>query len=593
LRILGISCFYHDAAAALVEDGRLIAAAEEERFSRKKHDSGFPEGAIQYCLETGGMSAQDLDQVVFYEKPFAKFERILMTALQSYPRARSSFTEAMMTWMGDKLWVREHIRNRLEVDKSKLLFVDHHGSHAASAFYPSRFDKAAILTVDGVGEWTTASFGVGDGQKIRLLREIRFPHSLGLLYSVFTAFLGFEVNEGEYKVMGMAPYGQPRYVDKVWKLIEVASDGSFSLDMDYFAYHYSRDTGYSRKFLDLFGAPRKPNLNFFTASSGYPSYFGAKPGNYNELVRENEHYADVAASIQKVTEEVMLAMVRAIHKETGLTRLCMAGGVALNSVANGRIVRETPIEELYVQPAAGDSGGAIGAALYAYHALLGQPRNGHVMDHAYWGKEYSDADVRGALDRRGIRYAFFDDEPKLLDATVDDLTAGKVIGWYQGRFEWGPRALGNRSIIGDPRRAEMKDIVNTKIKFREPYRPFAPSVLAGEAERFFDLADSQRHDAARFMLLVVPVKSDAVPAVTHVDNSARLQTVFESTNPRYYDLIRRFGQATGVPVVLNTSFNLRGEPIVTTPDNALNTFFASEMDTLVLGNHIVHKADNV
>jgi carbamoyltransferase len=593
LRILGISCFYHDAAAALVEDGRLIAAAEEERFSRKKHDSGFPEGAIRYCLEAGGMSAQDLDHIVFYEKPFVKFERILLTALQSYPRGRGSFTEAMMTWMGDKLWVREHIRNRLEVDKSKLLFVDHHGSHAASAFYPSRFDKAAILTVDGVGEWTTASFGVGDGEKIRLLREIRFPHSLGLLYSVFTAFLGFEVNEGEYKVMGMAPYGQPRYVDKVWKLIEVSSDGSFGLDMDYFAYHYSRDTGYSQKFLELFGSPRKPGLNFFTSSSGYPSYFGAKPGNYNELVRDNEHYADVAASIQKVTEEVMLAMVRAIHKETGLKRLCMAGGVALNSVANGRIVRETPIDELYVQPAAGDSGGAIGAALYAYHALLGHPRNGYVMDHAYWGREYADADVRAALELRGIRYTYLDDETKLLGSTVDDLTAGKVIGWYQGRFEWGPRALGNRSIIGDPRRAEMKDIVNTKIKFREPYRPFAPSVLAEQAERFFDLADSSRHDAARFMLLVVPVKNDAVPAVTHVDNSARLQTVFRETNPRYYDLIRLFGEATGVPVLLNTSFNLRGEPIVTTPDNALNTFFASEMDTLVLGNHIVHKADNV
>jgi carbamoyltransferase len=483
VKILGISCYYHDAAAALIDDGRLVAAAEEERFSRKKHDSGFPEGAVAYCLEAGGIRAEDLDHVVFYEKPFAKFERILMTSLWSFPRGRAAFTEAMMTWMGDKLWVREHLRGRLGIDPSKLLFVDHHGSHAASAFYPSRFDKAAILTVDGVGEWTTASFGIGDGEQIRLLREIRFPHSLGLLYSVFTAFLGFEVNEGEYKVMGMAPYGQPRYVDKVWKLIELSADGSFRLDMDYFAYHYSRDTGYSQKFLDLFGPARKPNLNFFTKSSGYPSYFGSKPGNFNDLVRENEHYADVAASIQKVTEEVMLSMVRAIHKETGLTRLCLAGGVALNSVANGRIVRETPMRELYIQPAAGDSGGAVGAALYAYHGLLGRPRGGHVMDHAYWGKEYGDGDVREALERRGIRWSFFDDEAKLLDATVEDLAAGKVIGWSQGRFEWGPRALGNRSILADPRRAEMKDIVNTKIKFREPYRPFAPSVLASEAER--------------------------------------------------------------------------------------------------------------
>ena len=592
MRILGISCFYHDAAAALVDDGRLIAAAEEERFSRKKHDSGFPQEAIRYCLEAGGLTAQDLDHVVFYEKPFVKFERILVTAMQSYPRAWQSFSEAMMTWMGDKLWVRDHIRDRLAIESSKLLFVDHHGSHAASAFYPSRFDKAAILTVDGVGEWTTASFGIGDGETLRLIREIRFPHSLGLLYSVFTAFLGFEVNEGEYKVMGMAPYGQPRFVDKVWKLIEVSADGSFGLNMDYFAYHYSRDTGYSPKFLELFGAPRQPGLNFFTSNSGYPSYFGPKPGNYAQLVRDNEYYADVAASIQKVTEEAMLAMVRAIHKETGLTRLCLAGGVALNSVANGRIVRETPIEELYVQPAAGDSGGAIGAALYAYHAILGRPRSGNVMDHAYWGKEYGDGEVRAALERRGLRYSHFEHEGKLLDATVEDMAAGKVIGWYQGRFEWGPRALGNRSILADPRRAEMKDIVNTKIKFREPYRPFAPSVLASEAERFFDLPESARQDAARFMLLVVPVKGDAVPAVTHVDNSARLQTVFRDTNPRYYELIRRFGEATGVPVVLNTSFNLKGEPIVTTPDNALNTFFASEMDTLVLGNHIVHKSEN-
>ena len=593
MKILGISCFYHDAAAALTDDGRLIAAAEEERFSRKKHDSGFPEGAIEFCLEAGAITARDLDYVVFYEKPFVKFERILLTALQSYPRAWRSFTDAMMTWMHDKLWVSAVIRERLGIDGAKLLFVDHHGSHAASAFYPSRFDKAAILTVDGVGEWTTASFGVGDGTNIRLLREIRFPHSLGLLYSVFTAFLGFEVNEGEYKVMGMAPYGQPRYVDKVWKLIEVSRDGSFRLDMDYFAYHYSRDTAYSRKFIDLFGTPRQPGINFFTSSSGYPSYFGPKPGNYNQLLSENEHYADVAASIQKVTEEVMLTMVRAIHAETGLKRLCLAGGVALNSVANGRIVRETPIEELYIQPAAGDSGGAIGAALYAYHELLGRPRTGHFMDHAYWGKEYGDTDVRAVIDRRGLRYEYFGDESKLLDTTVSDLVAGKVIGWYQGRFEWGPRALGNRSILGDPRRAEMKDVVNTKIKFREPYRPFAPSVLASESERFFDLPQSERHDPARFMLLVVPVKNDAVPAVTHVDNSARLQTVFRETNPRYYDLIQRFGEATGVPVVLNTSFNLKGEPIVTTPDNALNTFFASEMDTLVLGNHIVRKSENV
>ena len=592
MKILGISCYYHDAAAALVDGGRVVAAAEEERFSRKKHDAGYPRLAIDFCLASGGITADDLDYVVFYEKPLVKFERILTSMLATFPRSIRAFPEAMTTWLGDKLWVQDHLREQLGVPKDKILFVDHHASHAASAFLSSRFENAAILTVDGVGEWTTASFGVGEGNAVRLSREIRFPHSLGLLYSVFTAFLGFEVNEGEYKVMGMAPYGVPRYVEDVWKLVDVHDDGSFALNMEYFAYHYSRDTGYARKFVDLFGPPREPGLPFFTSQSGYPSYFGAKPSNYEALCRANEHYADVAASIQRVTEEILLKMARALHRETGLDRLCMAGGVALNSVANGRIVRETPFRELYVQPAAGDGGAAIGAALYATHVLLGVPRNGFVMDHAYWGQEFSDGSVREALDRRGLRYHHFDDESALLDRTVDDLVAGRVIGWMQGRFEWGPRALGNRSILADPRRAEMKDIVNTKIKFREPYRPFAPSVLVDEAERFFDLPDAKRYDAARFMLLVVPVKNDAVPAVTHVDGSARLQTVFADTNPRYFELIRRFGQSTGVPVLMNTSFNLKGEPIVTTPDNALNTFFASEMDTLVLEHHVVRKAEN-
>jgi carbamoyltransferase len=592
MRILGLSCYYHDSAAALVEDGRLVAAAEEERFSRKKHDSGFPELAVRYCLESRGITIEDVDYVVFYEKPLVKFERILTTMLASFPRSFRAFPEAMTTWLGDKLWIESHLRERLGIEKQKLLFVDHHVSHAASAFLPSRFDEAAILTVDGVGEWTTASFGMGRGNQVTLEREIRFPHSLGLLYSVFTAFLGFEVNEGEYKVMGMAPYGTPRYVDDVWKLVRLEGDGSFSLDMKYFAYHWSRDTGYARPFLDLFGAPRKPNLNFFTTSSGYPEYFGSKPSNYDALCRDNEHYADVAASVQKVTEEVLLGMVRALHRQTGSTKLCMAGGVALNSVANGRILRETPIEEIYIQPAAGDGGAAVGAALYAAHVLLGAPRNGFVMDHAYWGQSFDDGAVREALDRRGLRYEAFDDEDTMLHRTAEGLADGQVVGWMQGRFEWGPRALGNRSILADPRRPEMKDVVNTKIKFREPYRPFAPSVLAGDCERFFDLPHAEEQDPARFMLLVVPVKNDAVPAVTHVDGSARVQTVFAETNPRYHSLIRAFGDATGVPVLMNTSFNLKGEPIVTTPDNALNTFFASEMDTLVLEHHVVRKSEN-
>ena len=589
MNVLGISCYYHDAAAALLCDGDLIAAAEEERFSRKKHDFRFPEGAIQFCLAQGGISAQDLDYVVFYEKPFEKFERILMTTLQTYPKPWKVFRESMITWLTDKLWVRHHIEQELGVPKKKVLFTQHHLAHAASAFLASPFNEAAILTVDGVGEWATATYGVGRGTDIKLFKEIRFPHSLGLLYSAFTAFLGFEVNEGEYKVMGMAPYGEPKYVDKVWKLIRQFEDGSFCLDMDYFCFHHSTTRTYSRKFEALFGEPRPPEMHFFTASTGYPSYFGAKPGNYGELCRLNQHYADIAASIQRVTEEVLLKMARYVRQATGLKALCIAGGVGLNSVANGRILKESGFERLYVQPAAGDGGGALGAALHVYHTMMGRPRK-LVMRHAYWGQAYDDGKVEDFLRREGISYETIPDESGLLDRTAEALIDGKVIGWYQGRFEWGPRALGNRSILADPRRPEMKDVVNTKIKFREPYRPFAPSVLAEQAEQFFELPNASQQDTARFMLLVAPVrpeKRDVLPAITHVDGTGRLQTVFEDTNPLYYRLIRRFGEATGVPVVLNTSFNLRGEPIVTTPENAYSTFRRSEMDLLVMGGCLV------
>ena len=426
---------------------------------------------------------------------------------------------------------------------------------------------------------------------IRLLREIRFPHSLGLLYSVFTAFLGFEVNEGEYKVMGMAPYGTPRYAEDVRKLMRLHDDGGFSLDMDYFSFHRSPDTAFNRKFERLFGPPREPGSHFFTAASGYPAYFGDKPVDYEARCGQNQHYADIAASIQLVTEETVLGMARALHAKTGLRRLCMAGGVALNSVANGRILRETAFEELYVQPAAGDGGGAIGAALYAYHAVLGQPRK-FVMEHAYLGEAHAEADIKRFLDERRISYEYLEDDDRVIARVVDALQDGKVIGWSQGRFEWGPRALGNRSILADPRRADMKDIVNTKIKFREPYRPFAPSVLAERAEEFYDLKDAEQHYPARFMLLVVDVKAgkqDAVPAPTHVDGTARLQTVFRDTNPRYYRTIEAFGKATGVPIVLNTSFNLKGEPIVNTPQEAFNTFSRSGMDMLVLERFVVEK----
>jgi carbamoyltransferase len=591
MNILGVSCYFHDAAAALVQDGVLLAAAEEERFTRKKHDFEFPQQAIDFCLRTAGITTADLDHVVFFEKPFVKFERLLLSSLQSFPRSHRVFREAMVTWLGDKLWVKHLLQSRLKVPAERILFSEHHLSHAASAFYCSPFDEAAILTIDGVGEWTTASLGVGRGAQLTLLKEIRFPHSLGLLYSAFTAFLGFEVNEGEYKVMGMAPFGTPRYVDKVWKLIRQSADGSFELDMSYFSFHHSADQTFNAKFVELFGAPRDPRMNFFTEGSGYPSYFGARPQNFDAQTRLNQHYADIAASIQRVTEEVMLALARAAHRETGLTKLCLAGGCALNSVANGRILRETPFEQLYVHPAAGDGGAAVGAALYGYHALLGKPR-GFVMEHAAWGEAHGTDVTERFLRAHAIPFERFDDEDRLLGRVVENLAAGHVVGWSQGRFEWGPRALGQRSILADPRRADMKDIVNTKIKFREPFRPFAPSVLAERASQYFALPEAAQHYPARFMLYVVDVKPEhhaTLPAITHVDGTGRLQTVREETNGRYYRLIDAFGRATGVPVVLNTSFNLRGEPIVNTPAEAFNTFMASGMDTLVLGDHVVDK----
>jgi carbamoyltransferase len=592
MNILGISCYFHDAAAALLRDGVLVAAAEEERFTRKKHDYDFPRHAIEFCLRIGDIQGPDLDLVVFYEKPFVKFERVLYTNMQTFPHSHRAFREAMITWLGDKLWIKSHIQKTLGVPASKILFSEHHLSHAASAFFGSPFEEAAILTVDGVGEWTTTAFGVGKSTEIQLLKEIRFPHSLGLLYSAFTAFLGFEVNEGEYKVMGMAPFGSPQYIDKVYKLIRVGGDGGFELNMDYFSFHYSTEKTFNGKFVELFGTPRDPRMHFFTPVTGYPPYFGHKPANYDELGRLNQHYADVAASIQVVTEETLLKMAHHVYEQTGLKKLCIAGGVALNSVANTRMLRETPFEEIYIQPSAGDGGGALGAALFGYHVVLGQPRK-FVMEHAFWGEEHSAGEIEQFLHESGVHYERFEDDKKLLERVVDLLAAGKVLGWCQGRFEWGPRALGNRSILADPRRPDMKDIVNTKIKFREPYRPFAPSVLVERATEFFDLREPARHYPARFMLYVVDVKEGkrgVLPAVTHVDGTGRLQTVDRATSPRYYQLIQGFGEATGVPVILNTSFNLKGEPIVNTPREAFRTYSISEMDALVLDRCLIQKA---
>ena len=589
--ILGISCYFHDAAATLIKDGVVIAAAEEERFSRIKHDFEFPENAINFCLNLEGIEVEDLEYIVFFEKPFVKFERLLLCTMQTFPKSMKLFREAMVTWLGDKLWIKHLLQDKLGVDSSKILFCEHHLSHAASSFYCSPFNEAAILTVDGVGEWTTATLGIGRGTDIQLLKEIKFPNSLGLLYSAFTAFLGFEVNEGEYKVMGMAPFGDPKYVDQVYEVVNVDEEGGFELDMDYFSFHYSSDKTFTKKFEKLFGKPRDPKAEFFTDASGYPSYFGDKPDDYDEIAKQNQYYADIAASIQVVTEQIMVKMANYAYKETGLKYLCMAGGVALNSVANRKILAQTPFEEIYIQPAAGDGGASTGAALYCYHAMLGKPRN-FVMEHAYWGEEHSPAATQEFLKENDIPYELIEDDQKLFERVVDSIQNGKVIGWHQGRFEYGPRALGNRSILADPRSKEMKDIVNVKIKFREPFRPFAPSILVDRAGEYFDLDEPEKHYPARFMLYVTNVreeKRDILPAITHVDGTGRLQTVRKDTNPRYYKLIETFGDATGVPVLLNTSFNLKGEPVVNTPAEAFSSFSASGMDLLVLGNYLVTK----
>ena len=588
--ILGISCYFHDSAAALLVDGKLVAAAEEERFTRNKHDYDFPHNAVQFCLNKGNITGADLDYAVLFEKPFTKFERIIQTALHGFPKTYWMFVQSMRTWLLDKLWVKDVIAKSVGIPRDKVLFSEHHLSHAASAYFCSPFEESAVLTFDGVGEWSTTTMGVGRGNDLHLTKELHFPHSIGLLYSAFTAFLGFEVNEGEYKVMGMAPYGSPKYTDKVQEVVKLNTDGSYWLDPKYFSLHYSTKKSYTKHFEKLFGEPRDPDVPFFTTATDYPSYYGPRPENFSELANYNQHYADIAASIQSVTEDLILELVRESHRQTGLDQLCLAGGVALNSVANGRILRETPFKELYIQPSAGDGGGALGAALFTWHCALGNSER-FVMDHAYWGEEYTDDEVKSAIEAFGLSGIYMDDPDKLVDLAVESLLNNETIGWFQGKFEWGPRALGNRSILADPRSSETKDIVNNKIKFREPFRPFAPSVLAECAEQYFDLPDPGLHLPARFMQLVVPVledKQSIIPAVSH-EGTARVQTVDLDSNPLYYKLIQRFGEATGVPILLNTSFNIRGEPIVSSPEDALNTFINSGLDMLAIGNYIVRK----
>jgi carbamoyltransferase len=595
--ILGISAFYHDSAACLIRDGQIVAAAQEERFTRKKFDANFPSRAIRYCLETGGIGLKDVQYVVFYDKPLIKFERLLETYVSFAPHGIQSFLAAMPVWLKEKLLLKNLLQNELisldgVTNKSALpplLFGEHHESHAASAFYPSPFNSAAVLCMDGVGEWATTSAWLGDGNSLTALWEIHFPHSLGLLYSAFTYYTGFRVNSGEYKVMGLAPYGKPKYVQAIYDhLIDLKEDGTFRLKIDYFNYCTGL-TMTNGKFDDLFGGPaRKPE---------------------SKLTQRD---MDLARSIQEVTEEVMLRLTRTLHRETGAENLCLAGGVALNCVGNGRILREGPFKRLWIQPSAGDAGGAVGAALTAWHKFDGQPRSADgvtdAMHGSFLGPCYSNQEIEAFLKMKEAPYVLLRDE-ELFELLADEIVAGKIVGWFQGRMEFGPRALGARSIIGDARNPKMQSVMNLKIKYRESFRPFAPSVLRERVSDYFELdTDSP------YMLLVAPVlekrritptqeeqslwgidllnvpKSD-IPAATHVDYSARIQTVHEKTNPRYYKLLKAFEAKTGCGVLVNTSFNVRSEPIVCSPEDAYRCFMRTAIDILVLENCLLYKAE--
>jgi len=586
--VLGISAYYHDSAAALLVDGEIVAAIEEERFSRKKHDSDFPVRAIATCLEMAGLEADQLDHVGFYDKPYLKFDRLVETHLACAPRSFESFAAAMPVWLKQKLRLPAEMRRALGGGyKKAFVFAEHHESHAAAAFFPSPFDEAAILTMDGVGEWATASFGHGSGNRVSLSHQLDFPHSLGLLYSAFTAYAGFEVNADEYKLMGLAPYGEPRFVDRILDhLIDLKDDGSFRLDMSYFEFASGLKM-INEKFEGLFGQrTREPETKI------------------------DPHYMDVAASIQQVSERVVMRAARHLHAQTGLRNLCMSGGVALNCVANGRLLREGPFEQIWVQPASGDSGSALGVAQFIWHQLLDQPRSAVPDDRqkgSLLGPEFVDSQIASALDARGVSYRRFDSEQALLDRVASALDAGEVIGWFQGRMEFGPRALGSRSILGDPRRPEMQRLINQKVKFREGFRPFAPAVIRECVDDYFEW--QPRHESP-YMLMVTPVRADRriepadtgerdidarqsprseIPAVTHVDYSARIQTLDERRHGRFARLVRTFHRLTGCPVVINTSFNLSWEPIVCSPDDAIETFMSSDIDTLCIGSYLVEK----
>lgn len=588
MNILGISCYYHDSAAALVQDGRIVAAAQEERFTRKKHDDDFPKNAVAFCLRRANLRPSDIDYVAFYEKPFVKFERLLQTYFAYAPWGLNSFLKAMPQWIRKKLWMPDLIMREVEGFEGKIVYPEHHESHAAAAFFPSPFENAAILTIDGVGEWTTTSFGTGRANRIDLHSEVHFPHSLGLLYSAFTYYTGFKVNSGEYKVMGLAPYGEPRYVQRIYDhLIDVKDDGSFRLDMQYFNYAAGL-TMTNDRFHHLFGGPpRRPE----------------------SMLTQRE--MDLARSIQVVTEDVMLRLARHVRRTTGETRLCLAGGVALNCVANGKILKERIFDEIWIQPAAGDAGSALGAAMFTWHQILRNPRNSdNRNDHqsaSYLGTEYDAAEIENFLSEQNIPYQNLSDA-ELIDEVADLLARENVIGWFNGRMEFGPRALGARSIIGDARSSRMQSVMNLKIKYRESFRPFAPCVLRECVSDYFDIdADSPymllvadvlpRHripmtdeQQQLFGIEKLNVPRSSIPAVTHVDYSARLQTVHREMHGRFYELMRRFYEKTGCPVIVNTSFNVRGEPIVCTPQDAYRCFMRTEMDYLILGNFLLSKA---
>ena len=567
---LGISCYYHDSAAAILKDGHVVAAVEEERFSRKKFDDGFPRMAIDWCLKEAGITPEQVNSVAFYDKPVLKFERLLDNYIAVAPRGLYSFLNVIPKWIHKRLWIKEEIKKHLQGYQGKIIFPEHHMSHAAHTFFTSPFDEAAILTVDGVGEWSTSSFGSAENTSIKLTNDIRWPHSIGMFYSAFTYFLGFRVNEGEYKLMGLSAYGKPKYYDLILnEILDVKNDGSLHLNMKYFAFTYDKVMT-NQKFAELFGIPRREE----------------------DAKAEQIHY-DIGASAQKVLEDIMLKIVNHVHKKTGMKNLCLGGGVALNGVANYRILKEGPFENVHIPPSPGDGGSAIGCAQYLYYIhkkqrrIIVQDHAKRIQENVYVGPSFSNDEIKSFLEENNIDYEYLTRE-QLLQTTAKLISEQNVVGWYQGKIEWGPRALGNRSILADPRDSKMKDVLNEKIKHRELFRPFAPSILEEYASEYFDLTIP-----SPYMLFVAKVKKpDKIPAVTHVDGTGRLQTVSREANPLYYDLINDFYKITGVPVVVNTSMNVRGEPIVNTPEQAYAMIIKTEMDYIMMGNYMIQRRDS-